>query len=209
MTDSNPIYEALFYAHDHAVTEGPDVPDWEPDEVWYQLHRFCDEVKAIEVILYDALKLGDVSMLSRAAAQLKHTTERQFGGLGSAITFTAGHMVTEGPSPAENEAAGAKGKYESLFEALITLDMVGGDVDTGRTAARMTDMMQSWVADQNDNFLYLMGAELRGMGWTEVQVAEYTETSPVPDLNVGLLESLDSELSDLFDQNSDDEDEEK
>jgi hypothetical protein len=204
----NEIEDALYYSYAHSVTEGPDVPDWTPDEVWSQLFKFCGEVRAIENIISNALIAGDVAMLSRAAAQLKYTTVRQFGGISSVVTFTAGKRIYEGPTPGENEVANDKGKHENLFEALINLDLVQGDVDAGRTAARMTDMMQRWVADSHEHFMYLMGASLRDQGWTEEEVAEYSAESAVPDLDMGLMENLDTELLSLFD-NSDDEDEEK
>jgi hypothetical protein len=202
VTTDNPIEEALYYAHANAVDHGPDAPDWEPHEVWFQLFRFCNEVTAIEGIIENALESGDVAMLSRATASLQHTTMRQFGGISSAVTFTAGKLIEETTEPSE------AGKYENLFQALIDLGMVTGDADSGRNAARMTDTMHRWVAEANDGFMYLMASALRDMGWSEEQTAEYISESAMPDLDMGLLENLDSELMELF-EDSDDEDEEK
>src|SRR4029077_480198 len=127
-------------------------------------------------------------MVARAAAQLQFSSRAQFASLSSAITFTAGKLITEGPGPDE---VTTKGKFENLFEALVNLDLVAGEIDSGRTAARMTDTMQGWVAEKQDDFVYLMAASLRDLGWSEESASSYTNVE-IPEFNTGgLMENLD------------------
>ena len=202
---SNPIEEALVFAYQRAVVENDEPPEWTPEFAMEQMFGFCDEVRAIEGIITNALEAGDVKMLARAAAQLQHSSVRQFGGLSSVITFTAGKEITEGPGPTEVES---KGKYENLFEALVKLDLVQGDIDGGRASARMTDMMHEWVAERHVPFMYLMQAMLRDSGWSEETLAKYS-AAEAPDLNVGLMEDLDEELLSLFARENPDDDEDE
>ena len=82
--------------------------------------------------------------------------------------------------------------------------MVQGDIDGGRASARMTDMMQDWVAERHVAFQYLMQAMLRDAGWSEEALIKYTNATS-PSLNVGLMEDLDEELRTIFEQEDPDE----
>lgn len=199
---ANPIEDALHFAHARAVMDG-DIPDWTPEQVLSGVANFCDEIRVIEQIISHAIAGGDVRMLARASAQFQFASHGMFGVMSSMITFTAGRMVIEGPPPDQVEY---KGKYEQLFESLISLDLVGGDVDSGRSAARMTDMMHQWISESQDSFMYLMTAGLRDAGWDDDKIAAYIKQE-IPRLRAGLLEGLDSELLELFKNSATDDDE--
>lgn len=195
----NQIEEALTFAFERSVSAG-EIPEWTPSVAVTQMRQFCDEIGVIENILNIAIDSGDVKMLARAAAQLQQATFSQLAGLSSVITLAAGKEVIEVGDTGKREP----GKYEDLFKALIRLDLVRGDVDSGLEAARVTDLIQDWVSSQHTHFLYLMAASLQDFGWPEELVAEYTQIK-VPEFKAGLLNNLDEELFSAFMQDSDDD----
>ena len=199
---TNPIEDALNFAYTHQLLVEAETPEWTPTDVMNQAQWFCDELKAVSTILSNALAAGDVAMLARASAQLQFTSSRQFRTMLSLITFTAGQAIANGPELVEN-----KGRFENLYDALIDLDMVGGDVDGGRKAARMTDTMQQWADDAQDSFVYLMTSALREAGWSEDDLDKACTSTERPEFNAGLLENLDDELLNLLNNLGDEPDE--